>query len=125
MADIPAGCFTIARLTGAARRHAHHPEPTPGQHHAAVTQLADIAKGRADLLAEVAGSEASAHDQDMNQAMDLRAAQLCIGADQDRIPRWAAEGHRRTTAVARGRQPPRLWVAEPASSDSNLSVISP
>jgi hypothetical protein len=105
MADTPADRITIARLTGTARRHAHHPDP--GQHHAAVTELADIAQGRADLLAEAAGIEAGAHHGDMNEAMHLRAAQLCIdaGADPAQIPRWAAEGHRRAAAATQARQP--------------------
>jgi hypothetical protein len=107
MADTPADRITIARLTGTARRHAHHPDPDPGQHRAAITELTDIAQDRADLLAEVAGIEAGAHHGDMNEAMHLRAAQLCIdvGADPDQIPQWAAEGHRRAAAAARNRRP--------------------
>ncbi|MDQ2874095.1 MAG: hypothetical protein M3Y33_04475 [Actinomycetota bacterium] len=104
MADTTADRITIARLTGTARRHAHPPEPTSSQYQAAITQLAGIAAGRADLLAEVAGIEAGAHDGDLDEAMHLRAAQLCIdaGADQVQVPRWAVEGRRRS-AQARAR----------------------
>jgi hypothetical protein len=107
MADTPADRLIIARLTGTARRHAHRPRPAPGQHLAAITELAAIAAGRADLLAEVAGIEAGAHDGDMDEAMHLRAAQLCVdaGADSAQIPQWAAEGHRRATAAVQARRP--------------------
>ena len=104
MADTPADRLTIARLAGTARRHARRPEPGSAQHDTAITELAGIAAGRADLLAEVAAIEAGAHHGDMNEAMHLRAAQLCIdaGADTARIPHWAAEGQRRA-AQARAR----------------------
>jgi hypothetical protein len=72
------------------------PERTPG-----ITELAGIAAGRADLLAEVAGIEVDSHHGDMNEAMYLRAAQLCIdaAADTTQIPHWAAEGQRRATTA--------------------------
>ena len=47
--------LTVARLTGAARRHAPGREPTETETAAAVEELREIAGGRADLLAEVAG----------------------------------------------------------------------
>jgi hypothetical protein len=99
MADTPAGRITIARLRH--RPPPRLPEPAPGQHRAALAELTRIAASPADLLAEVAGIEAGAHDRDMDQAMRLRAAPLCAeaGTDPTQIPRWAAERHRRAAAL--------------------------
>ena len=47
--------LTVARLTGAAWRHASGWEPTGAETAAAVRELREIAGGRGDLLAEVAG----------------------------------------------------------------------
>jgi hypothetical protein len=90
MADHPTDHTVIAQLTGISRRHARRATLTPDQHHAAVTELADIAAGRADLLAQCAGLAAGAHAGQPDEALYLRAAQLCIdaGADQSQIPRW-------------------------------------
>jgi hypothetical protein len=89
----------LARLTGTSRRHARRPALTPDQHHAAVTELADLAAGRADLLAQCAGLGVGAHAGEPDEALYLRAAQLCIdaGADQSQIPRWTRAAHRRAT----------------------------
>jgi hypothetical protein len=102
MADHPTDHTVIARLTGTSRRHARRAALTPDQHHAAVTELADIAAGRTDLLAQCAGLTVGAHAGDPDEALYLRAAQLCIdaGADKSQIPHWTrqAQGH---TARAR------------------------
>jgi len=45
----------VAQLTGAARRHARWREPTGAEEAAAVAELRELAAGRGDLLAEVAG----------------------------------------------------------------------
>ena len=92
----PADLTVIARLAGTARRHARRAALTPDQHHAAVTELADIAAGRADLLAQCAGLAVGTHAGGPDEELYLRAAQLCIdaGADQSQIPRWTREGHR-------------------------------
>jgi hypothetical protein len=97
MADNPTDHIVLARLTGASRRHAQRPALTARQHHAAVTELADIAAGRADLLAQCAGIAVGSHAGDPDEALYLRVAQLCIdaGADQSQIPRWTREAHRR------------------------------
>jgi hypothetical protein len=86
----------LAQLAGTSGRHARRPALTPDQHHAAVTELADLAAGRADLLAQCAGLGVGAHAGEPDEALYLRAAQLCIdaGADQSQIPRWTREGHR-------------------------------
>jgi hypothetical protein len=98
MADHPTDHSVIALLTGTSARLARRTALTPDQHHAAVTELADIAAGRADLLAQCAGLAAGAHMGAPDEALHLRAAQLCIdaGADQSQIPHWTREGHRRS-----------------------------
>jgi len=45
----------VAELTGTARHHARWRELTPDEHDAAVAALRELAAGRADLLAQVAG----------------------------------------------------------------------
>lgn len=98
----PTDHAVIAQLAGTSRRHARRTALTPDQHHAAVTELADIAAGRADLLAQCAGLAVGAHAGEPDEALYLRAAQLCIdaGADQSQIPRWTREAHRRPTPTA-------------------------
>jgi hypothetical protein len=107
MTDNPADRIIIARLTGTARRHARHLALTDGEHHAAVAELAAIARGRADLLAEAAGITAGAHAGDLDEPRHLRAAQLCIdaGADRSQVTRWTEEGQRRAAAARAGRAP--------------------
>jgi hypothetical protein len=99
----PADLTVIAQLAGAARRHARRPALTPDQHQAAVTELADLAAGRADLLAQCAGLTVGAHAGGPDEALYLRAAQLCIdaGADRSQVSGWTREGHRAGTAAAR------------------------
>jgi hypothetical protein len=107
MADTPDDRITVAQLHGASRRHARRPHPTADQREAAVTELADIAAGRADLLAQAAGITAGAHAGDPDEATYLRAAQLLIdaGADTAQIDYWTGEGRRRAGQAARDRQP--------------------
>jgi hypothetical protein len=107
MAGNPTGRIVIARLAGTARRHARRPALTEAEHHAAVAELATIAQGRADLLAETAGITAGAHAGDMDEALHLRAAQLCIeaGADRAQITRWTLEGQLRAAAARTARTP--------------------
>ena len=99
MADHPTDHTVIAQLTGTSRHHARRGTLTPDQHHAAVTELADIAAGRADLLAQCAGLAAGAHAGQPDEALYLRAAQLCIdaGADQSQIPHWTRQAHPHAT----------------------------
>ena len=98
----PTDLTVIAQLAGISRRHARRAALTADQHHAAVTELADTAAGRADLLAQCAGLAVGCHAGGPDEDMYLRAAQLCIdaGADQSQIPRWTREGHRRGAAGA-------------------------
>jgi hypothetical protein len=95
--------LTVARLTGAARRHASGREPTDAETAAAVTELTDIAGGRGDLLAEVAGLLTGFYRHTSEQARAEVAARYCIasGADLDLIPRWIELGRRRAVAAQR------------------------
>jgi hypothetical protein len=106
MADTPEDRITLARLHGASRRHARRPDLTADQREAAVTELADIAAGRAGLLAQAAGITAGAHAGDLDEATYLRAAQLLIdaGADIAQIEYWTGEGRRRASQNARDRR---------------------
>jgi hypothetical protein len=86
-----------AHLTGTARHHARQRPLTAGEHDAAVAALRELAAGRADLLAQVAGLlEGSAGGQP-DEPLRRQAAQLCrdAGADEALIPRWIEEGRRR------------------------------
>jgi hypothetical protein len=89
----------VARLTGIAGRHARRGALDVDQAAAAVAELREVAGGRADLLAEVAGialgtSEVRGPEYEV-QARGV--ADLCraAGADEQAIPAWAEEGRRR------------------------------
>jgi hypothetical protein len=95
---------TVARLTGAAGRHAPGREPTAEETAAAVEELRDIADDRGDLLAEVAGLFIGFYRETNQERKAEAAARYCIaaGADPELIPRWIEEGQCR---AAFGRQP--------------------
>ena len=100
MSDHPArdsDQLTVARLAGAAQRHAPWREPTRQETAAAVEELREIAGPRADLLAEVAGLLIGFYQGTAEQARARAAAWYCqvAGADPKLIPRWMAEGKRR------------------------------
>jgi acyl-CoA reductase-like NAD-dependent aldehyde dehydrogenase len=90
---------TVARLTGAAQRHASWPAPTREEMSAAVAELRDLADSRADLLAEVAGLLIGYYRGTAEEAKARTAARYCraAGADPDLVPRWIEEGERRAT----------------------------
>jgi hypothetical protein len=94
----------VAELTGTARHHARWRELAQDEQDAAVTELRELADGRADLLAEVAGMFEGASDGELDEPLARQAAQLCrlAGADETLIPHWIAEGRRRA-GVARMR----------------------
>src|SRR5712691_10200090 len=80
----------VARIIGAAARHARRCALSETGHLAAVTEIAGLAGGRADLLAQGAGIAAGFHCGRADEARYLRAAQLCIeaGADTGQAHRW-------------------------------------
>lgn len=87
----------MARLTGAAQRHAPRREPTDEESAAAVAELREIAGRRPDLLAQVAGLITGFYAGTAEEPRARTAARYCeaAGADPDLIPRWIAEGKRR------------------------------
>ena len=66
-----------------------------------MTELRELAGGRADLLAQVAGIFEGASDGDLDEPRARQAAHLCrlAGADETLIPQWIAEGRRRAGAA--------------------------
>lgn len=93
----------VAQLMGTARRHAVWRDLTEAEEGAAVAELRELAGGRADLLAEVAGLYEGAAEGQPGEARDRQAAALCrlAGADQAAIPAWIAEGRRRRAQADR------------------------
>jgi len=85
-----------AEITGTARRHSRRPL-TATEEAAAVAELAELAQGRADLLAQVAGLQIGFHEGDLDESSYRQAADLLrtAGADQDLIPAWISEGRQR------------------------------
>jgi hypothetical protein len=107
-----------ARLTGIAQRHARGGALDEDQASAAVAELREVADGRPDLLAEVAGISLGAAEGKgpEYQAQAQAVADLCraAGADEDLIPQWIEEGRRR----AEGRRPPPF--SQPERQDRGL-----
>jgi hypothetical protein len=90
----------LAEITGVARRLARGHLSGAEQQEAAAA-LSQVARGRADLLAESAGLAIGTHEGGPDEARHLQAAQLCIeaGADLSLIPQWVEEGRRRAGAA--------------------------
>jgi hypothetical protein len=93
----------VAQLTGEARHRARWRELTGDEEAAAVQALSELAGGRADLLAEVAGIFEGASEGELDEPLARQAAALCrkAGADPEAIPAWAEEGRRRRAAASR------------------------
>ena len=72
--------LTVARLTGAAWRHASGWEPTGAETAAAVRELREIVGDRGDLLAEVAGLLIGYYRLTAEEPMARSAAYYCIAA---------------------------------------------
>jgi hypothetical protein len=98
----PPDRILIAQLTGEARRHARWRNLTDVEHAAAVRELRELAAGRTDLLAEVAGIFEGTSEGELDEPLARQAAQLCrdAGADPDVIPAWIEEGRRRRASTA-------------------------
>jgi hypothetical protein len=92
--------LVVAELSGAATRHARWRDLSEAETAAAVAELREIAAGRADLLAEVAGILLGFREGAPEEPKAKAAAQLCrlAGADEDLILQWAEEGRRRAAA---------------------------
>ena len=93
--------LTVALLTGAAWRHASGREPTGAETAAAVRELREMAGGRGDLLAEVAGLLIGYYRRTTEELKARAAAYYCIaaGAGLDLIPRWIETGCSRAAAA--------------------------
>ena len=87
----------VAELTGAAQRYARWDEPDEETAAAAVAELREIADGRADLLAEVAGIQLGTKQGTPDEPRARNAAAFCraAGADEALIPQWVEKGRRR------------------------------
>jgi hypothetical protein len=99
----------VAELTGEARHHARWRPLTGDEEAAAVAALRELADGRADLLAEVAGIFEGTSEGELDEPFARCAADLCrkAGADEALIPQWAEEGRRR---AANARKPPHGYL---------------
>jgi hypothetical protein len=95
----------VAEIWGEARHQARWRDLTEDEEAAAVAALRELAAGRADLLAEVAGVLEGASEGEPDEPLTRSAARLCrqAGADPDAIPAWIEEGRRRRNAA---RKPP-------------------
>jgi hypothetical protein len=95
--------LTVARLTGTAWRHAPGREPTGAETADAVRELREIAAGRGDLLAEVAGLLIGYYRRTAEERKARAAAYYCIaaGAGLELIQRWIEVGGSRATAARR------------------------
>ena len=92
----------VAQLTGEARRRARWRELSSNEEAAAVTALRELAGGRADLLAEVAGILEGAGEGELKEPLVRQAAMLCrrAGADPEAIVAWIEEGRRRKAVAS-------------------------
>ena len=92
----------VAQIQGTAKRHAQWRELNEGEHAAAVGELRELAAGRADLLAHVAGIMEGFSESQLDEPLARQAAQLCraAGADLDLIPAWIEEGRQRRAAAS-------------------------
>jgi hypothetical protein len=91
-----------AQIAGAAARHAQGWRLTADEEARAIAELTEAAAGRADLLAERAGTALGFGEGRPDAARYQQIAELCIaaGADQALIERWIEVGRERAAAVA-------------------------
>src|SRR5271169_660842 len=85
----------VAEIYGEARRHARWRDLTGAEEAAAVTELRELADGRADVLAEAAGVLEGAREGELDEPLARQAAGLCCKAGAD------PEGRREAAAVLR------------------------
>ena len=91
----------VAEIYGEARRRARWRDLTTNEEATAVAELRQLAAGRADLLAEVAGILEGAREGEPDEPFARQAAMLCrqAGADPAAIPAWIQEGRRRRASA--------------------------
>ena len=97
----------VAQLTGEARHRAKWRPLRSDEEDQAVAELATLAGGRADLLAQVAGIFEGASEGELDEPLARCAARLCrlAGADPEKIPAWIEEGRRRRAAARKAPRP--------------------
>lgn len=97
MVRAPGDEVRLAIITGTAVNHARWRPLTPDEEAAAVAEVARVADGRADLLAQAAGLALGFHAGTLDEPRQRQAAGLLVkaGADVALIPAWEAEGRRR------------------------------
>jgi hypothetical protein len=95
----------VPEIHGEARHHARWRDLTEAEEAATVAALRELADGRADLLAEVAGLLEGFAEGELDEPLARQSAMLCrnAGADPEPIPAWIEEGQRRRAAT---RMPP-------------------
>jgi len=95
----------VAEIYGEARHRARWGELADEAESAAVAEIRELAGGRADLLAEVAGILEGTSERELDEPLTRQAAMLCrkAGAEPEAIPAWIEEGRMRAAAA---RQPP-------------------
>lgn len=93
----------VGEIRGEARRQGSRRELTADGRTAAVAGLRELAAGRADLLAEVAGTLLGASEGGLDEPLMRQAAELCraAGADEALIPGWVEAERRRRADAAR------------------------
>jgi len=91
-----------AQIAGAAARHAQGWRLTADEEARAIAELTEAAGGRADLLAERAGTALGFGEGRPDAARYQQIAELCIaaGADQTLIEQWIKVGQERAAAAA-------------------------
>ena len=90
-----------AQIAGAAARHAQGWRLTADEEARAIAELTEAAAGRADLLAERAGTALGFGEGRPDSARYEQIAELCLaaGADQTLIEGWTNVGRERAAAV--------------------------
>ena len=84
----------IAQFHGEAKHQAKWRELTKDEEAAAVAALRELAAGRGDLLARVAGILEGSSEGQLDEPLARQAAGLCraAGAGPEAIPAWIEEG---------------------------------
>jgi HEAT repeat protein len=101
MGESDAERLLAARITGTAARYARGRPLTKTEEAEALASLIELAAGRTDLLAQVAGLAIGFCEGAPDEPRQQQAAQLLIkaGADRELIPGWIAVGRRRAEAA--------------------------
>src|SRR5260221_13751219 len=96
--------LTLARIAAVTSRYTRTGTLTDAQRDQAVRELAELAAGRTDLLAQHAGIALGFQDfrQGFEAAQYRLAAEMCIaaGADVSQLERWRQAGHERAAQAS-------------------------